>query len=119
MRTLLTAAVVLATLAMPRAATADDTGSTKKSSAAKAPATKAYAASMDRMMAAMDTKPTGDPDKDFVSMMMPHHQGAIDMARVELQYGRDPVLRAMAEDVVKAQEKEIAAMKAWQARNGR
>lgn len=112
MRILLTVAVVAA-LSIPLAAAADDMGSVQGGAAT------AYAASMDKMMAAMDVKPTGDPDKDFVSMMMPHHQGAIDMARVELQYGRDPVLRAMADDIVKAQEKEIAEMKAWQAKNSR
>ena len=63
------------------------------------------------------TKPTGDADKDFVMMMMPHHQGAIDMAKVELKYGKDKTLRKMAEDIVKAQEKEIAEMKAWQAKH--
>jgi uncharacterized protein (DUF305 family) len=69
-----------------------------------------------KMMAAMDqTQPTGDADKDFVLMMMPHHQGAIDMAKVELQYGKDEKLRAMAQDIIQAQEAEIAEMKAWQA----
>lgn len=116
MKIFLTAATVAATLAIPLAAAADAT----KQSAAKVPAAAtAYAASMDRMMADMDVKPTGDPDKDFVSMMIPHHQGAIDMARIELKYGRDPMLRAMAEDVVKAQEKEIADMKEWRAKTGR
>jgi uncharacterized protein (DUF305 family) len=68
------------------------------------------------MMASMDSmQPTGDADKDFVMMMMPHHQGAIDMAKIELQYGKDKELRAMAEEIVKAQEKEIAEMKKWQA----
>jgi uncharacterized protein (DUF305 family) len=69
-----------------------------------------------KMMQAMDAAPmTGDADKDFVAMMIPHHQGAIDMAKVELQYGKDPKLRALAEAIVKAQEQEIAEMKAWQA----
>jgi uncharacterized protein (DUF305 family) len=74
---------------------------------------KAFAAANDRMMKTMGAKPTGNPDRDFVSMMIPHHQGAIDMARIELQFGRDPVLRKMAEDIVKAQEMEIVELKKW------
>ena len=83
------------------------------------PADKAFAASMRNMMKGMNVKPTGKPDKDFVLMMMPHHQGAIDMAKVELQYGTDPQLRQLATDIVAAQEKEIADMKAWLEKNGK
>jgi uncharacterized protein (DUF305 family) len=83
------------------------------------PADKAFAASMQTMMKGMNVKRTGKPDKDFVLMMMPHHQGAIDMAKVELQYGTDPEMRQLATDIVTAQEKEIAQMKDWLAKNGK
>jgi uncharacterized protein (DUF305 family) len=86
---------------------------------AATPADKAFAASMKTMMSGMNVKPTGKPDKDFVLMMMPHHQGAIDMAKVELQYGTDPELRQLATDIVAAQEKEIAQMKAWLEKNAK
>ena len=70
------------------------------------------------MNEAMSAAPmTGNPDRDFVSMMVPHHQGAIDMAQVELRYGKDPILRRMAEDIVAAQQKEIAEMRRWQAKH--
>ena len=67
-----------------------------------------------KMMEHMQTKPSGDPDKDFVMMMIPHHQGAVDMARLELKYGKDAELRALAENIISSQEKEIVQMKAWQ-----
>jgi uncharacterized protein (DUF305 family) len=67
------------------------------------------------MMHHMSAPLTGDADKDFVMMMIPHHQGAIDMANIELKYGKDETLRAMAKAIVDAQEKEIKEMKDWQA----
>jgi len=70
-----------------------------------------------QMMARMQMKPSGSPDKDFVMMMIPHHQGAVDMARLELKYGKDPQLRSMAEKMISDQEKEIAQMQAWQAKS--
>lgn len=66
----------------------------------------------------MSMKPTGDADKDFAMMMIPHHQAAVDMAEVELKYGKDKMLRKMAEDIVKSQKEEIAEMKAWLAKQG-
>jgi uncharacterized protein (DUF305 family) len=66
---------------------------------------------MDRMDSAMmAAKPTGDPDRDFVAMMIPHHQGAIDMAKLELIYGHDPVLRRLAEGIIVEQQQEIELM---------
>lgn len=70
-----------------------------------------------KMMADMGMEPTGDADKDFVRMMIPHHRGAIDMAEVELKYGKDEKLRAMAEEIIAAQNKEIAEMESWQKAN--
>lgn len=60
-----------------------------------------------------DMKPTGNVDVDFVKGMIPHHQGAIDMAKIELEKGKDPAIRKMAKEIIKAQEKEIADMRKW------
>ena len=60
---------------------------------------------------------TGDADKDFAMMMIPHHQGAIDMANIELKYGKDETLRAMAKMIVVAQEKEIKEIQDWLAKH--
>jgi uncharacterized protein (DUF305 family) len=68
-------------------------------------------AAMAKMMAAMDIKPLGDVDADFVAMMVPHHQGAIDMAQAELRYGRNEQLRRMAQEIIATQQQEIAAMR--------
>jgi uncharacterized protein (DUF305 family) len=74
-----------------------------------------FAAAMDAAMARMDrdmmVAPTGDPDRDFAAMMIPHHQGAIDMAEVELRFGHDPVLRRLAQGIVVEQQQEIVVMR--------
>ena len=66
---------------------------------------------MNKMMSAMEAKPTGDIDRDFVAMMAPHHQGAIDMAVLELRYGKNEQLRRIAQEIIVSQMQEIAAMK--------
>jgi uncharacterized protein (DUF305 family) len=68
-------------------------------------------AAMDKMMTAMAVKPTGDVDRDFVAVMTPHHQGAIDMAVIELRYGKNEALRRIAQEIIVDQMQEIDAMK--------
>jgi Domain of unknown function (DUF305) len=68
-------------------------------------------AAMNKMMSDMAAKPTGDIDRDFVAMMTPHHQGAIDMAVIELRYGKNETLRRLAQEIIVDQMQEIAAMK--------
>src|SRR5215813_9863146 len=63
--------------------------------------------------AMMAAKPKNDPDRDFAAMMIPHHQGAIDMAKVELIYGRDPVLRRLAQGIIVEQQQEIEVMQRY------
>ena len=92
---------------------------TPSRSGSATPADRAFAASNDAMMKGMAVKPSGDADRDFAAMMLPHHQGAVDMARIEIQYGKDPELRKLAADIVRAQAIEIAAMQAWQRKHPR
>jgi hypothetical protein len=68
-------------------------------------------AAMKKMMNDMAVKPTGDVDSDFVAMMVPHHQGAIDMAIAVLRYGRNAQIRRLAQEIIVTQQQEIAAMR--------
>jgi len=65
---------------------------------------------MEHMHRGMSIVPSGDPDRDFAAMMIPHHQGAVDMAKVELQFGKDPVLRRLAQGIIVEQLQEIEVM---------
>src|SRR4051794_22276993 len=71
-----------------------------------------------KMHGAMDITYTGNADVDFVNGMIPHHAGAVDMAKTVLAFGKDPEVRRLAEEIVKAQESEIAFMQGWLNRNG-
>jgi uncharacterized protein (DUF305 family) len=85
--------------------------------AAASPSSKAFRAADEKMMHDMMRPMSGDADRDFVAGMIPHHQGAVEMAKIELQYGKDPAMRRLATNIVNSQEKEIREMKAWQARH--
>ena len=112
MKTFAISALVGAVMTMPAVA------QMKHGSTADTPAAKANMQAHQKMMDAMNgMHPTGDADKDFVMMMIPHHQGAIDMAEVELKYGKDPELKAMAEKIIADQKREIDEMEKWQSAN--
>ncbi|WP_277374179.1 DUF305 domain-containing protein [Pseudomonas sp. AA-38] len=82
---------------------------------AKTPAEAAFLAendlAMTRMMSAMTVEPTGDIDRDFVEMMVPHHQGAIDMALAVLRHGKNEQLKRLAQEIIVTQQQEIVAMR--------
>ena len=74
---------------------------------------RALAAAMDKMHKDMTAeRPTGNPDVDFLATMVPHHAGAVEMARLVLIHGRDPLVRRLAEEIIAGQQAEIAAMEA-------
>ncbi len=79
--------------------------------ASEAPFLAENEAAMNKMMADMNVKPTGDVDRDFVAMMIPHHQGAIDMARLMLRYGHNEQLRRLAQEIIVTQQQEIVTMR--------
>src|SRR5215813_1719083 len=78
------------------------------------PAWSELTASMTRMHEAMSTaKPSGDDDVDFVRLMLPHHEAALDMAKTELLYGKDPQMKRLAQEIITDQQSEIELMRIW------
>ncbi len=84
---------------------------------ADTPATAGYKQAMAAMMKGMDHPYSGNADRDFVTGMLPHHQGAVGMARVELQYGHDPALLRLAREIIASQTREEMFMRGWLARH--
>ncbi len=77
-----------------------------------------YAPAMKAMHENMSIAPTGDADVDFMQSMIPHHQGAVDMAKIALIHGKDPSVKKLAQDVIRAQESEITFMRKWLSQHG-
>lgn len=83
------------------------------------PATKEFIATNSKMHGGMMIEFTGNTDVDFVRGMIPHHQGAVDMAETELKYGKDPEIKKFAQDIIKAQTAEIKFMNEWLAKHAK
>jgi uncharacterized protein (DUF305 family) len=101
------------TVPLPPAPTAEFTASTDKTF------DQLMGDAMSVMRRDMHNAPhTGDPDRDFVTMMIPHHQGAIDMAKAILLYGKDPQVRRLAQEIITDQQSEIQLMQLWLKQQG-
>jgi hypothetical protein len=115
LRTAIVAARVLIAFAVPSLALAHEALQAHPPAAAAGADEAAFLseneAAMNKMMSDMAARPTGDVDRDFVAMMNPHHQGAIDMAVIELRYCKNEQLRRIAQEIIVDQMQEIAAMK--------
>ena len=116
MITLAAAITILPTLAIAQGAHGGHSGHSTPAQTARTPdtpATQGYKRANETMHKNMDIAFSGNADIDFVRGMIPHHQGAIDMAKVALQHAKDEQIRKWAQDVIREQEREIAEMQAW------
>jgi len=80
-------------------------------------ATRAYMDAANQMHIDLAVPFSNDADRDFAAVMAAHHKGAVELARIELQHGKDPEMRKLAEQIVSANESEIATLKAWQSKH--
>ncbi len=103
---------------MAFAETAVDPHAAHKMTGEETASTKAYMEANAAMHTGMAIPFTGNADVDFIRGMIPHHQGAVDMAKIVLEHGTDPEVRKLAEAVIAAQQVEIAWMTEWLAKNG-
>jgi len=106
---LLILGLIAAVLGCTRAA--GDSAARRTGGAADEPFVAASGAAVEQMMKAMALRPSGDVDRDFVALMIPHHESAIAMAQAELRYGKNEQLRRMAQEIVATQQQEIVAMR--------
>ncbi len=114
MKAALISAAIIALLSPSAHAQMDHSGhQSMQMATSNAPSTAAFQDANKKMHEGMDIKFSGNADVDFVRGMIPHHQGAIDMAKVVLAYGKDPQTKKLAQDIIAAQEKEIAQMNDW------
>jgi uncharacterized protein (DUF305 family) len=94
-------------------------GGAAQSTGDESVASLAFRAASDKMHRGMGIAHSGNVDVDFATAMIAHHQGAIDMAKIALAFGKDPDVKKLSEDIVRAQEGEIATMRDWLAKHGK
>ncbi len=99
--------------ANPHAGHAPPTTPPANAATVDSPSTAAYMAANAKMHEGMSIAFTGDADRDFLAGMIAHHQGAIDMSEVVIQYGKDPKIRQLAQEIIRAQKAEITQMQTW------